>query len=259
MISPNPFSACVLLLGAFLPLAAVATPSPPAQRQPVLVELFTSEGCSDCPPADDLLARIDRQEFVGGAQAIVLSEHVTYWNHQGWSDPFSWDLMDQRQQQYARTFALSTVYTPQVVVDGAEQFVGSDAGKLQSALEREATKQKLDLKIEGAQIGAHGVVTFSVRFPPNTKGKLVAAVAQDATVSRVSGGENAGRILHHVAVVRALNEFDATSAAVDRALKVSGPALALAERSGAPVRLVVFLVDGGDGKVLGAAEQTLRP
>jgi hypothetical protein len=130
---------------------------------------------------------------------------------------------------------------------------------LQSALEREATKQKLDLKIESAQIGANGAVTFSVRFPSNTKGKLVAAVAQDATVSRVSSGENAGRTLHHVAVVRALKEYDATSAAADHALTVSGPALALAEKSGAPMRLVVFLVDGGDGKVLGAAEETLRP
>jgi hypothetical protein len=260
MVSPYAIAVRVRRFCLILALVLVAFPGAAhAQQQPVLIELFTSEGCSDCPPADDLLTRLDRQQFVPGAQAIVLSEHVTYWNHQGWSDPFSSELMDQRQQQYARRFALSSVYTPQVVVDGAEQFVGSDAGKLQSALEREATKQKLDMKIKSAQIGANGAVTFSVRFPPNTMGKLVAAVAQDATVSRVSGGENAGRILHHVAVVRALKEYDSTSASAGPALTVSGPSLALAERSGAPMRLVVFLVDSGDGKILGAAEQTLHP
>ena len=256
--------ACVVLasgIAAWSCPAAVGqggTSAPAVHRQPVLVELFTSEGCSDCPPADALLAQLDQQQFVPGAEAIVLSEHVTYWNHQGWRDPFSFDLIDQRQQQYARKFMLSDVYTPQMVVDGAEQFVGSNAAKLQVAVAKEAAKPKLDVQIAGAHIAPDGPVSFTVQLPAGAKGTLVAAVAENATVSEVSRGENAGRTLHHVAVVRAMKEFNAKQAASDRAFTLSGADLVSAEKAGTPLRLVVFLVSGS-GHVLGAAEETLHP
>lgn len=254
-------SIALALALALAPRLALAVQSPNAaqdHRQPVLVELFTSEGCSDCPPADVLLAELDQQEFVAGADAIVLSEHVTYWNHQGWSDPFSFAAIDERQQDYARILGLSDVYTPQMVVDGTEQFVGSDVQKLRAALERQAAKPKVALQIENAHQQPDGVVAFSVRIPAGAKGSLIAALAENATVSEVARGENAGRTLHHVAVVRVLKEFSA-SAADGRPLELKAPTLNQGKSLGEPLRLIVFLASRSDDRVLGAAEQTLRP
>ena len=258
MISPLRCRAGFL---AFLSLpfcGAMLRASAAAQQPSVLVELFTSEGCSDCPSADALLAQLDQQQFVPGVRAIVLSEHVTYWNHQGWRDPFSFYLMDQRQQQYAREFALDSVYTPQVVVDGSEQLIGSDSAKLRAALTKEASQPKVGVAIENAHLVADGSVRFDVRLSSDTKGTLIAAVAQDATVSQVSRGENAGRTLHHVAVVRAMKEYSAKLVSAGGILNIPGLALHEGKGSGSPMRLVVFLVNG-NGKVMGAAEQALRP
>jgi|HubBroStandDraft_5_1064220.scaffolds.fasta_scaffold45029_3 hypothetical protein len=236
--------------------ATQATPSAQAPPRPVLVELFTSEGCSDCPPADELLARLDQMQSIPGVQPIVLSEHVTYWNREGWHDPFSFDAIDERQHEYARQFTLNDVYTPQMVVDGTDQFVGNDAAKLIGALTHAATVTKLDLKIEDAHRAADGSVDFSVQVPAGTKANLVAAVAESAATTQVGRGENAGRTLHHVAVVRVLKDFG-SKATDGRPLQLSGAGLSGAQPDGTPLRLVVFLVNHGNGHVVGAAEQTL--
>lgn len=260
---PIRFIATAIAFAGLLVAPAFPASSKPAstatdQHRPVLVELFTSEGCSDCPPADELLAELDKQQEVGGAQVIVLSEHVTYWNHQGWRDPFSFDAIDERQQEYARSLGVSDVYTPQMVVDGTEQFVGSNVEKLESALATEAAKPDIPVQIENAHADADGTVSFSVRLPANTKGSLVAAVAENATVSQVAHGENAGRTLHHVAVVRVLKEFNA-NVGDGRQLQLKSADLANAEKSGTPLRLVVFVARHSGERVLGAAEQQLRP
>ena len=220
------------------------------QGTPVLVELFTSEGCSDCPPADALLEQLDKSQPIAGVHAIVLSEHVTYWDRQGWRDPFSMEEATDRQQAYQYRFGLQDVYTPQMVVDGSAQFVGSNGRALQSALQAEAERPKQELSIGDARWN-NGSAEFSVLGTPSPGERLMAVLAADATHSEVTRGENAGHTLHHVAVVRAIKSFDG-EAMDGRALKLSARNL-----PDGPVRLVVFVVDGKTWHVLGAAEQTL--
>lgn len=253
----------VAVAAAAFAIAASVQPSPPSTpvnnqsvRQPVLVELFTSEGCSDCPPADALLARLESTQFVPGAQAIVLSEHVTYWNHLGWRDPFSFDAMDERQSRYARQLSLDEVYTPQMVVDGAEQFVGSDVAKLSRAVVHAAANPKQEIAITDAR-WADGTVRFSAHASAGPNATLFAALAENETVSEVRKGENAGRTLHHVAVVRDIKDFG-SKAADGRPLSLSGASSANASETAGSLHLVVFLADRSTGHVIAVAEQTLN-
>ena len=121
---------------------------------PVLVELFTSEGCSSCPPADTLLQQLDRTQPVSGAELIVLSEHVDYWNHIGWTDPFSSRFFSDRQSAYAGRFGLASVYTPQMVVDGAVEFVGGDSRLVSQAIQKSLPAPKIAIRISGLSLDA---------------------------------------------------------------------------------------------------------
>jgi hypothetical protein len=220
---------------------------------PVLVELFTSEGCSDCPPADALLARLDSSQFVPGAFAIVLSEHVTYWNQLGWRDPFSFEKMDARQQEYSDRFGLNSVYTPQIVVDGTQQFVGSDSRALSRAVEKASSTGKPSVEIVDPR-WQNGRAIFSVQSDAgNRTTRWFAAIAVDATRSEVARGENAGRTLHHVAVVRVLQQLKRNATTQDFSLPVDAGG-----GSSGSLRLVVFAVDAHTGKVIAAAERAIN-
>lgn len=219
-------------------------------RQPVLVELFTSEGCSDCPPADELLARLDATQFVPGAQAIVLSEHVTYWNYLGWSDPYSLEELSQRQSRYASHFGLDSVYTPQAVVDGAAQMIGSDPAALSHAISAAAQKTKPDLRIEGANWNGN-TIGFAVKAAEGLRGVLNVALAEDATSSTVGRGENAGRTLHHVAVVRLMKTMGLNKTDERPLVLQLGNGKGL---TGHAFRLVAILTDDQGGRVLALAE-----
>lgn len=225
-------------------------------RQPVLVELFTSEGCSSCPPADALLARLDATQFVPGAQAIVLSEHVTYWNYLGWSDPFSLEEMSERQTRYSSRFGLDSVYTPQAVVDGATQVLASDSTAMSHAIAGAAQKQKPNLRIEDAHWNG-STINFAVNAPEDLHGVLTVALAEDATQSSVGRGENSGRTLHHVAVVRVMKTMGRSKSNNDAVALEVGNGKSL---TGHLYRLVAFVTEEQEGRVLAVAEmQISRP
>src|SRR5260370_2046312 len=175
-------------------------------RGAVLVELFTSEGCSSCPPADDLLRQITGRISDQGQLVIGLSEHVSYWDSLGWNDTYSSEIYTGRQDDYSARFGLSGVYTPQMVVNGREQFVGGDRRALEAALASEAKRKQIDLHIVSAQVDPSRIVfTYSAtNLPAKISLQLVAALVDDMDRTNVRRGENSGRELIHASVVRAL-------------------------------------------------------
>jgi hypothetical protein len=211
---------CALaLLGAFvLPGMRAEKVRAPSERRTVLVELFTSEGCSSCPPADELLKRLDRTQPVECAQIIALSEHVDYWDGPEWRDPFSWRAYSDRQDAYASRFRLNTVYTPQMVVDGRFETVGSDQRRALEEIDNAARSEKTNVRLSGVSIvsknsvGAH--IEVAPIASPNLAGHadVLVALADESDESHVHGGENGGRTLSHVAVLRDLTRVGTVDA-----------------------------------------------
>ncbi|MGA3241319.1 MAG: DUF1223 domain-containing protein [Bryobacteraceae bacterium] len=227
-------------------------------RIPVLLELFTSEGCSSCPPADRLLQVLDDKQPVAGADLIVLSEHVDYWNGLGWKDPFSSPQYTARQQDYTNRYKFDGVYTPQLVVDGRYGFVGSDGREASAAIQKAIREAKIPITVSNVARNGNQV-TARVELPANDKfkgarGILYVALADDRQESHVARGENGGRTLAHVAVTRVLKQvgpiaFDAASSREIMLPVQTGAANGL--------RLVVFIQDPKSGHVLGVSEQKL--
>jgi hypothetical protein len=172
---------------------------------PVLVELFTSEGCSSCPPADRLLSELVRTQPVPGVRIVGLSEHVDYWDHQGWKDPFSNAVFTRRQQEHAGPSA-SDVYTPQVVVDGGAGLVGSDRAAVLKAIREAAATAKVPMMASWP--AGDRLLQIEVTADPRTSRALVLlAVTEDGLQSSVKRGENEGRELEHDGVTRRLLEI----------------------------------------------------
>jgi hypothetical protein len=163
---------------------------------PILVELFTSEGCSSCPPADAVLARLHEKQPVPGVTLLVLSEHVDYWNRLGWKDPFSDALFTDRQSRYG-----DRIYTPQAVVDGRIDVLGSDEQGIARAARAAAQEPHGTVRsvrsVQSVQIAV-------ASLPPHGPAQVMLAAVEDGLVSKVTKGENEGRTLPHTAVVRAL-------------------------------------------------------
>ncbi len=206
--------------------AAAVHPAPSAaQQQVVLVELFTSEGCSSCPPADDLLRKIDGKTTSEGTLIVGVSEHVNYWDHGGWKDPFDSSEITDRQNQYGDRFHLESVYTPQMVVNGRAQFVGSDAKSLVKAISDAPQLQGATVKIVSTKVEGKSVVMVVSLAGELPKGgaDLFSVVAQDETTKNVAAGENEGRTLVNAAVARTYEKLATVHQTGETTLRIALP------------------------------------
>jgi hypothetical protein len=264
-------SVCALLLGGFLFLKvapAVDGQNPQLDNKttlsgtsstdarPVLVELFTSEGCSSCPPADALLLRMDSSPPIAGAQLIVLSEHVDYWDHDGWKDPNSSAALTERQAAYVHVLGLKSPYTPQIIVDGTGEMRANDPQKADKVLHEAAAAPKVPVRIGEVSVGAGNPAVLRTRIEADGESDkqnadVYVAVALDRVESQVLHGENGGRHLTHVAVVLQLTKIGKLPKG-----KSFGETVQLKLKPGTDpknVRIVAFVQEPGPGRLLGAA------
>jgi hypothetical protein len=231
-----------------------AASAPTQSRVPVVVELFTSEGCSSCPPADRALKFLSEQQPVSTAEIIPLAFHVDYWDNLGWKDKFSSAVYSRRQELYVSRFGLTSSYTPEMVVDGQSEFVGNDTGKASKKISEAASDQKGDvlLSVKG------DTVSVSVSgLPEHHPSTVFLAISEDGITSIVKGGENGGQTFNHSSVVRSLttvglvekdnNSFES---------KTSIPVIADLKPENS--RLVVFVQDNTSRKIIAAEAITRR-
>ena len=248
----------LLILAGMLALAITGAQASEIASEtpvPVLLELFTSEGCSSCPPADRLLQVFDKTQPFANARLIVLSEHVDYWDGLGWKDPYSSMKFTDRQGDYGHRFHLDGIYTPQLVVDGRFELVGSHGGEAREAIERALRETKVPVAISVSQLQGNEIpIRVSVSPLPTGAGDgtVFLALAEDHTQTRVQRGENAGRTLSHVAVVRALIRVGPITGGASFSRDVNVPA---PNGAAHPVRIVAFVQDNSTGHVLGVAQQ----
>jgi hypothetical protein len=208
----------------------------------VVVELYSSEGCSSCPPAEDVLRELDLQQSVPGANVLALEYHVDYWNHLGWRDPFSSEAFSTRQHGFNRAIGKNSIYTPQMVVDGEIEFVGSAKSKALASIESAAREPHLHLDLAASTTDARAV---SIRFHSDAPIALFAVQTERGLSTAVSRGENAGRKLAHGPVVRSVTPIGSN---------LVGNIVQYASLPVQGQSLVVLAVAEGKWKIVGSAE-----
>lgn len=268
LLSKLPVTGTVLLLAGFAANALISqeTPKPPASHaSPVVVELFTSEGCSSCPPADAFLAKLTEQGPAHNLQIVALEEHVDYWDDQGWRDPFSSHNWTTRQNDYAGVLGNKNPYTPQIVVDGSKECSGGRPQLALQSIVEESAKAKTPVTLSQGPAGKPGSESFSVqigKLTPSAKGgaaEVFLAITETGLHSSVTRGENAGHELSHAAVVRSMRRVG--EAKPDRDVAFSGEAAIPIrnEWKRENLKAVAFVQEKNSLRILGAAEIPLHP
>jgi hypothetical protein len=244
---------CLALAASPATLLQAASDTPQATSPSVFVELFTSEGCSSCPPADRLLAELDRRQPIPGTTIVVLSEHVDYWDHEGWRDPFSSPQWTERQNEYGRQFGLDSIYTPQMVIDGGAQTSGGDGRAVLAAIERSAKQPHIEIAISSLDRSANAAqLEFTAGAAKGAT--LYAVIADDTDRSSVARGENAGRTLDHVAVARSLVKVAALeNAPLEKKIAIALPP----DAANRHLRIILFAREGKNGHIVGVTTREL--
>jgi hypothetical protein len=235
----------------------------PQSRQAIVVELFTSEGCSSCPPADDLLRRLIATQPFDGVQLVALGNHVDYWDHEGWRDPFSSAAFSKRQRTYDDVvFGGQGPYTPQLVVDGRYECVASNATAVRQAVMKAVRQPKGTLSVAIAPVDASNMkIEVRGELPPalgrRGAAEIVVALTEDGLVSNVSKGENGGRTLAHSAVVRLMTV--AGRVANGEAAPAASTIVKLSSAWMRPnLHAVAFVQETGSRRILAAASVPFR-
>jgi hypothetical protein len=247
-VKPVWMRATLFFAAVVMPALPGAGTPPAVARKAVVVELFTSEGCSSCPPADALLGRLREEKFADGLEVVPLGLHVDYWNFQGWTDRFSSAAYSRRQEKYAERFHIEGPYTPQMVVDGAWQFTGGDALRARQAILQAAQHPQLaqiDISFPGVD-----KLLVKVKAEAGNAGEVMMAVTEDNLSTKVRAGENDGRELRHAAVVRELRSLGRLH---DGTFEAGVPLKFPKDWKREDLRLVVFVQDPATWSIAGAA------
>jgi hypothetical protein len=228
--------------------------------QPVVLELFTSEGCSSCPPADAFLKQLDDSGHLSNAEIIAIEEHVDYWDSLGWRDPFSSHQWTARQEDYARSFGRDGIYTPQLVVNGRRELVGSSAREARQDIGEASKIPNASLRLSTVDVSAKSA-EFSISIENAAaearSAQLLIAVTERGLSSNVSRGENEGRKLSHAPVLRSLTRIPFPSA--NSSGKTESKATVALDPSWKRenLRFVVFLQEPKSLHILGATASSI--
>lgn len=237
--------------------AQSAGASPDKPSTVAILELFTSEGCSSCPPADALLRQVHLKQAPSGQLVVGISEHVTYWNSLGWKDPYSSPVFTDRQSTYAERLSPEGPYTPQMVLNGRDQFVGGNGAALERALRDDSKRTHVDLRILTSTLSASGVdVKFTLSGRTSKPLDVIAVITDDADRSNVLRGENSGRLLQHVSVARSLTKVATVSGDAEKSIHLPLPE-GFQAAAGAGHHIVLFAQEAHQGPIVGAATASL--
>jgi hypothetical protein len=252
MIPVITLSYVIRLLAFTLLFADFNKNNEPAETKPAngfaVVELFTSEGCSSCPAADDGIIELSK-EYTGNV--YFLGFHVDYWNYLGWKDEYSSSAFTKRQEQYANEFSLNSIYTPQVVINGKKEFVGSDKNRLQQTINDELKTNSSVSIILNAVKDSSNHINISYKITGAGKDEqLLIALVQLMAVTRVKRGENRGRELNHINIVRELKAADLNSSS----LQFTFPS----NLSAKDVKIVAFMQNKNDLRISGVSETSVQ-